>query len=129
MILFKEPKLNQELKDAPRMLRLIIFDFEKIAKEFNIDITITRILGRIAGDSGVHADHRAVDIRDEYIEKHTYNMDQRLAIFHYINAKYPRDDSYLTCKWHSFKKAPYHFHIQIPYKWMFINNLNEMKMI
>ncbi len=131
MIKFKEDKLKEELQNAPRILKNIVFDFNKVSLLFEIDITITRILGKIKGDSGVHDDYRAVDIRDEHKGIYVYNMDQRRALFHFVNGKYPRTDNYLTCIWHQFKNKdgtldPGHFHIQIPYAWKFTDSIKGL---
>lgn len=85
---------------------------------------VTRVLGRIDGDSGVHAAHRAVDFRDEVRHPgqdpddkndstYLYNEDHRNYLLAYLNHLYSRKDGRKTVLWHSFNNAPFHFHIQI----------------
>lgn len=109
----KDPSLESEWASAPVFLKEIMIDFDRISRRLGIDPVITRILQRIGGSSGVHEDGRALDVRDEYQGKHTYNQTQRDALVNYINARYPRNDGYLTCIHHGFQGGPEHFHIQI----------------
>ena len=112
----KRLHLRQQLETAPALLKLILEDFEFISRKFGIEPTLTRLTDSYKGESGVHADGRAADIRDEYMDKNTYNDTQRDAILHYINARYPRSDNKMTIIHHSFSGGPEHFHIQIPAK-------------
>jgi len=123
MILFKRDKYRLEFKKSPIILRQMVFDFDLLASKMGIDLTITRVKEKVKGESGVHNDNRAIDIRDEFKGKSTYNMDQRLAIFHFLNAVYPRNDSYLSCIIHDFNSGPTHWHLQIPYKWYKLESL------
>lgn len=110
---FKENHMREQFEKIPVFLREIAFDFSRISRKLGIDPVITRILDPVSGESGVHTDGRAIDFRDEFNGKFTYTVDQRLALIHYINARYPRKDGKQTIIWHSFGGGPHHFHIQI----------------
>jgi hypothetical protein len=117
---FKETKLVNQFAKTPTLLKRILGDADRLAKEFGKEITLTRILGKIEGDSEVHRDYRAADARDEHGGQRVFTLDERLAIIHYINARYPRTDisktsgkPLQTCYYHSFKGGPEHFHFQV----------------
>ena len=110
---FKTPSLRTELECLPPLLRLIIEEFERASLEIaNVEPVVTRIFGRIDGDSGVHSQYRAIDFRDEYDGRFLYTKDQRETLIERIESKFPRGDKKPTIIWHSFKEAPYHFHVQ-----------------
>lgn len=112
---FKYPVIEKEYLNAPQPLKALICDISRFSEEtFGITITITRILGKIKGDSGVHAQYRAVDIRDEHQGVFTYTKKQSKLMADWINEKYKRLDGYPTCYHHSFKGAPAHYHCQLP---------------
>lgn len=99
----------------PLSLKIIVLDFAKASQKlFNITPTITRILEKVEGSSGVHEDFRAVDIRDEYKGSFTYQKWMTNFLINYINKKYPRLDAFKVLIHHSFSKGPYHFHFQVP---------------
>jgi hypothetical protein len=110
---FKEPHIKEQFDKAPVLLRLIAQDLEQIASFFGIQAVVTRITDPVQGESGVHLDYRALDIRDEHNGNFTYPEVLRIAIINHLNKKYPRNDGKLTCIWHSFGGAPHHFHLQI----------------
>jgi hypothetical protein len=110
---FKEPRLKEQFDAAPTLLKIAVEELAHIASRFGKTATVTRVTDAVEGESGVHLDHRAVDIRDEFGGKFTYSEKERLAILHYINARFPRNDGKETIIWHSFGGGPHHFHVQI----------------
>lgn len=114
MIRFKAPSLKNEFDESPLLLQIIVKDLALFAYEnFQIPITITRVLEKIEGATGVHQDHRAVDIRDEHAGQHTFTEDQIKELLAYINNKYYRNDGKPTAIHHSFDGGPFHIHVQI----------------
>jgi hypothetical protein len=116
---FKAPAMEKEFDRAPILLRIILSDFEQYTKvRFKKEIVITRILGKVDGDSGVHADFRAADIRDEFEGGYSFTSDESKEVCEYLNQKYYRNDGKPTVMHHSFvspdgKTGPLHFHVQI----------------
>lgn len=112
---FKLPKHRIQYANTPLFLRLILEDADNFAKSnFGKELVVTRVSDRVEGESGVHGDFRAVDVRDQFKGEFTFTENERKAIVHYINAKYPRKDKYAVCLWHSFDGGAYHFHFQVP---------------
>lgn len=110
---FKSPHLEQQLKDAPLLLKFLAQDFGELAATLGIEPVVTRVTDPVQGESGVHTDYRAFDIRDEYNGEFTYSESQRLMILKSLNAKYFRNDGKPSVIWHSFGGGPHHFHVQI----------------
>lgn len=111
---FKEDRIEIEFERAPLMLQLVMEDFDKISKiHCGQEAIVTRILGKIDGDSGVHADHRAADFRDEFEGGRLYTEEQVKFLVQYMNSMYQRNDGKLTMIHHSFNGGPLHFHVQI----------------
>lgn len=109
---FKYTHTEEEFINAPKVLQQLICDVDKYSREnFGKDIVITRILGKIKGDSGVHTTYRAFDSRDEHNGEFMYTEDERKEIVNWVNTKYKRIDGYKTCLWHGKTK---HFHFQLP---------------
>lgn len=99
--------------ETPLFLRAIVDEFERKSLEMGIEPVITRVSDPVEGESGVHPQKRAVDIRDEHNGRRTYTPAQRDLLIDYFNTKYRRRDGRPTVVWHSFKGAPHHFHIQV----------------
>lgn len=111
---FKEPHLKDEFRCCPILLRIIVEDAREYSlTQFGKDFTITRILGRIKGDSGVHGDYRAVDVRDEHMGVRVFTDREVDELLGYVNRKYARRDTFKTLIHHSFNGGPRHFHFQI----------------
>lgn len=111
---YKLPKLEMELQNAPLLLRMMLRDADQYAQtHFGKALTITRILGKIEGDSGVHSDYRGADCRNQYCGVFTFSHDEAKEISDYINDMYERNDGYKSCIHHGFQGGPYHFHFQI----------------
>jgi hypothetical protein len=111
---FKKDYMKAELERSPLILQLIAFEFEQICRKFKIEPTITRVSDAIKGSSGVHAAGRAFDIRDEFpCRVFVFEHKHRLMLVEYFNRKYERRDKKPTVLWHSFKKGPFHFHVQV----------------
>jgi hypothetical protein len=112
---FKEPHLEKQFLESSVVLQCIVKDFALFAKDqFQKEVVITRLWDKVAGESGVHTDKRACDIRDEYSGVYSFTTEQREKLLQFINEKWPRNDGKLTCIHHSFSGAPHHFHLQIP---------------
>lgn len=112
---FKTKSAEAQYGKLPKILRKICEEFDAKSKEMGIHPVITRVADSVPGESGVHRQYRAVDIRDQFnTESFVYTEEQRNSLIEFINTKYARKDKYLTCYYHSFNGAPFHFHIQIP---------------
>jgi hypothetical protein len=110
---FKESHMQAQLKGAPLLLRFVAEDFDKLCKEMEIEPVITRVTDTVKGESGVHPDYRAFDVRDEYGGKFVFDKMQREYLVEKLNEKYKRNDGKVTVLWHSFGGGPHHFHVQI----------------
>lgn len=110
---FKTDQVEKDFNNSPILLQIVTRDFCCLSKDyFQIEPVITRVLGKVEGDSGVHAEYRAVDIRDEFMGKRTYKKSQVQGLLGMINGKYGRIDGFETMMHHSFKGGEWHFHIQ-----------------
>jgi sulfur relay (sulfurtransferase) DsrC/TusE family protein len=105
--------MEQQLKDAPILLKVIAQDFCDICEGFGIEPVITRVTDAVEGESGVHLDHRAFDVRDEFQGEFTFSEAERLMVLKALNSKFARNDGKETVIWHSFGGGPHHFHVQI----------------
>jgi hypothetical protein len=96
------------------LLQNICHDFVRLSLDYaGIVPTVTRVLERIEGSSGVHEAGRAVDFRDEFGGVLTYPENVRNAIVALLNHKYSRKDGKPTVLWHRFQGNPGHFHVQL----------------
>ncbi len=111
---FKDPASYQEYLKAPELLKWLIGDFENQSIAQGVFPFCTRILGKIEGDTGIHALYLAVDWRLEHEGRSIYTTNQKDAILGGINGKWPRNDGKLTIIVHSFQGGPKHFHMQLP---------------
>lgn len=106
--------LKSEFDESPLLLQIIVKDLALFCLEnFSINITITRVLEKIEGATGVHQDHRAVDIRDEHAGEFVFKQEEIDKLLAYINQKYYRNDGKPTAIHHSFNGGPKHIHVQI----------------
>lgn len=111
---YKDTKLIYELERVPCFLVQIVYDFaQKAARDYGIEVTVTRVLEPVCGSSGVHEAHRGIDIRDQHNGGFTFTENQRNDLLKYITERYPRYDGKATVIWHSFQGQPYHFHFQV----------------
>lgn len=111
---FKSDIVQFEFKKTSVLLQ----DMAKVMDEFcqkevKQEIIITRVKEHIAGDSGVHEDNRAFDVRDEFAGGKLFSDEEVKKIVSFMNERYPRNDGKPTCINHSFGGGPYHFHVQI----------------
>lgn len=113
-IKFKEESDEQELLQSSMVLQQISTDFALLSHFYGVCPVVTRVWGKIAGDSGVHSDKRAIDFRDEFQGSRLYSDEQVEGILRYLNAKWGRNDGFPTAIHHAFKGGPKHFHLQIP---------------
>lgn len=110
---FKEPHLETQYQGLPTLLHHVVEDFARLSEEMGITPVITRVTDPVAGESGVHLDGRAVDVRDEHAGVFTYSSSQRESLVNQINKLYPRIDGKVTCLHHSAPGSTAHFHFQI----------------
>lgn len=121
---FKSDDIKEQMRRTPWKLREIakVMDEEARAK-FGKELTITRVLDPVDGESGVHKDNRAFDARIEVrdgegkVIARAFTEDEVKHLVEFINTKYPRKDTKLVALAHSFKGGPLHFHVQIPFAW------------
>lgn len=112
---FKTEQVEKEWLMIPFPLRIIAEDFATKSKnEYNIECTVTRILEKVNGSSGVHEDYRGLDFRDQHGGSFLFSEAQRNEMLEYINEKYKRFDGKPSMIWHSFNGGAFHFHLQIP---------------
>jgi hypothetical protein len=110
---YKIPSLEGELRTRNAILRRMVSDFCFISwYDLGIVPTVTRILGKIEGDSGVHASGRAVDFRSVYMGAPTYTDEQVDHLLKLMNQLWDRNDSKKTLIHHSFSGGPKHWHLQ-----------------
>lgn len=119
---FKEPHYRDQFNQLPKKLQEVALYFDSLCDEMGIDPVVTRCWDAVAGDSGVHEAHRAIDFRDEFKDgdghdQRTFCDEQVNFLTSAINTMYPRSDGKLVCIHHSFHGMPYHFHLQIPLAW------------
>ena len=111
---FKSNEVKNEFFKTSIFLQQMGVVMDRFSQEmFGKEITITRVKEPIDGDSGVHGDNRAFDVRDEYEGQRTYSLDEVEQILDFMNTKYRRNDAKPTCINHSFHGGPHHFHVQI----------------
>lgn len=116
---FKEKSLSLEFETAPPVLKAIALDIDNYCKyNFGFDLTVTRILEHVDGESGVHRLHRAIDFRDEHLGKFVLTSAQREELLSYTNAKYQYGNGKSCLIFHEFNNGPLHAHLQIPQKWV-----------
>lgn len=110
---FKTDDLAAQLESRHPLLKEMAYTFERLSLGLGIDPLITRILGKIEGDSGVHDAGRAIDFRDEVDGIWTYSAAQVSLLLNSMNSLYARKDGKNTLIHHSFNGGPYHFHLQM----------------
>lgn len=120
---FKTEQSKKELEEGFVGLRQLALEFERECARYGIEPTVTRVKGKIEGDSGVHAAGRAVDFRDQTFDADgdahfVFTQAQREAILKRMNERYKRPDGKPTLLWHSFKGAPSHWHLQLFVGWV-----------
>ena len=127
MLKFKQPHLREQFEQSSHVLKFITYDFDFLSSKFRKDPMITRVWDVVEGESGVHPDKRALDIRDEFNNEYYYSEEEVKALINYINARWQRNDGFKTCLYHSFNEGPKHFHLQIPVstKTFELKQLNE----
>ena len=125
-MLFKEPHYEAQLKASPIRLQEIAWAFDKYSNEaMCVDPVATRLWDLVPGESGVHPLRRAIDFRCEVINGKPrsvflYTAKEVSTLVNYINKSFPRNDNKLVAIYHSFLDGPYHFHLQIPFDWLTI---------
>lgn len=139
-MLFKTKREEKELKEACPALKLVADYFVYLSiNNCGVVPVVTRILRPVEGESGVHQDYRAIDFRDEQGVggPRLYTPAQVTLLVTAMNKKFPRNDGKSVCINHAFtnhlvpesKRAPYHFHIQIPWAWKEVGLPDNLKEI
>ena len=112
-MIFKEEHLEGEYLRLSIWMHLLANAFEKASMDVcGVPVVVTRILGKVEGDSGVHANFRGIDFRDEFNGTNLYTDTERELILEYMNSSFPRNDGKLTLINHSFNGGPRHWHLQ-----------------
>lgn len=111
---FKSEREEAQFNELSVILKLIASDLEEIASFLGKDITITRVYDPVEGESGVHLDKRAFDVRNEFEGVKTFSDDEVGLLLEYINDNWPRNDGLQTMIHHKFQGGPWHLHVQIP---------------
>ena len=113
---FKTHEAALEYKFICPLLRIGAEYFEELSYELaGVEPTVTRILGRVKGDSGVHAAYRAIDFRGVHRDKAYYTTSVIHEILDKVNKRIPRTDGRETIIYHAFGGSPDHFHLQVSY--------------
>lgn len=118
---FKSPELEAQYLSRSPILQKICAEFCALSRELGIEPVVTRVLGRVQKESGVHPAGRAVDFRDDCQGadgkvRSLYGDDQAKSIVDRLNARYPRTDGKQVALHHKVDGSEYHFHIQVPPK-------------
>lgn len=111
---FKSEIEEAQFKGVSLILHLILQDLDLLIRGLAKEMMITRVCSSVPGESGVHLDMRAVDIRDEHEGAFIFSPEEVVWILSAINAKWARNDKFDTIIHHKFDGGPAHFHIQIP---------------
>ncbi|HXD22645.1 MAG TPA: hypothetical protein VN613_04745 [Gemmatimonadaceae bacterium] len=129
-MIFKDPKSQQELAMAPQKLKDVVARFEELSMGFGIEPVCTRVKGKVAGDSGVHAAWRAADFRDQIVgdagSHNLYTPEQVQEILDTLNKEFPRNDDKSVAIHHSFDGMPFHFHLQVPIAWLSAEEIRRL---
>jgi len=112
-MIFKDPIIKDQFDRCCPMLKLVCMEFERLSMSFNKTPVMTRLIGKIDGDSGVHSAGRAADFRDEFDGGFVYTLEERIVIIETIESLFPRLDGLKTIMHHSFQSGPFHFHVQV----------------
>jgi hypothetical protein len=112
-MLFKDPKLEEELAYTTVFLQDMAQGMDKFISALGKGMVVTRVKEHICGDSGVHEACRAFDVRDEFDGQRTFTDEEALKIVNFMNLLYPRNDGHPTALHHSFEGGPFHIHVQI----------------
>ena len=117
---FKKETLKKEWNNAPLTLKVVATEIDLyMQSKYKKEMVVTRILGRLSGDSGIHAMGLALDARVQYWDTPTGKWEKLFTdkeareIESHFNKKYPRTDGYNVILYHNdgVSTAP-HFHIQ-----------------
>ena len=111
---FKDETVAYEFLHTPLLLRMMVDDFNTLSMKCGIEPMVTRVKEHIEGDSGVHEQNRAVDIRQEHPPGVlAYDFQQQNELLVFINEKYRRNDGKPSMICHRFGQGMLHFHLQI----------------
>lgn len=111
---FKSPEVEAEFHNTSYLLQDMAEKLDTFSQMVaQQEIIITRVKEHICGDSGVHEDNRAFDVRNEFEGGRLYTDEQIKDLVEKMNTVYPRNDGHPTALHHSFQGGPFHLHIQI----------------
>jgi hypothetical protein len=129
-VIFKQPQYESQYNALPKKLIEVCEFFNKLSLQHGVNPVVTRVTDPVEGESGVHPAHRAVDFRNQFFDgksnKMLYPDEVVSIILDSINEKFKRDDGKLVAIHHSFKGAPFHFHLQIPIGWVTHDEINRI---
>ena len=127
---FKSARIMAQYELLPDKLQEIAEAFVQLSKDNGIEAVVTRVCDPVAGESGVHRDHRAIDFRNEYIvgesKRCLYSLEMVEEILLTINEQFPRSDKFKTLIHHSFHGGLLHFHLQIPIQWVISSDVRKL---
>ena len=127
---FKSARIMEQYELLPDKLQEIADAFDQLSKDNGVTAVVTRVCDPVAGESGVHLDHRALDFRNEYIgdnaKRCLYSVELVEEILHTINEQFPRNDKFKTIIHHSFHGGMLHFHLQVPVSWVTSKDVRKL---
>lgn len=116
--------MKAQYDELPQVLKDICEEFTSLSVSFGIEPVVTRVSDPVEGESGIHRLKRAIDFRDEHEGKFIYTTAQRDMLIERVQAMWERSDSKPIVVYHSFRGAPHHFHLQVPY---FLDRIHKKK--
>lgn len=106
---FKKLHMAEQFNTLPWVVRHVVKTGDEHAQLlFNKEFIVTRVTDKVDGESGVHTDKRAVDVRT----KGHFTAEECQTLVNFLNARFPRKDRFKTCIYH--KGTEWHLHIQAP---------------
>lgn len=113
-MIFKEDKLRDQLAQCSVWLENLAEEMDEFCKiNFKKEIVITRVTDPVVGESGVHIDYRAFDVRNQTESGYYFDQSEIEKILAFFNHKYARTDNFRTVIHHSFNGGMFHLHCQI----------------
>lgn len=111
---FKTDREKSQFIEVSLILKIIANEIDALIDAFRKEMVITRVYDAVSGESGVHLDKRAIDIRDEHGGVRLFTDNEISIILKSINEKWVRNDGKQTVIHHKFGGGPFHLHVQIP---------------
>lgn len=133
---FKKKEIGEQFKQAPLKLQDIARYLDQYAIEhYSKDIIITRIFDKVqTPESGVHAAHRAFDVRVEVATLDQgsvwyFTREEAQALTDLVNVSFPRHDGKATALFHAVLGSTWHIHVQIPYAWLSDKEKEDLRVL